>query len=346
MLARKIIKNASGEIVTLNARERQLVKNLQRKHIENALGFQVDLTSLTSISKSVTDQRFFEIEPAEYIPMRVGGNSAWASSILTYRSYMLGDDFETGNINTGGNNGRLASADAGVDSLTVPVINWGKTIGWTLIELAQATRSGNWDLIEAKEAARLKNWQLGIQKIAFLGSATNASVLGLYTQAGVAVDTQTLPQSISSLSVTDLKAFCIAVLNVYRSNCNRTAWPTHFIIPESDYLGLAGPASAQFPIKSTLAQLEEMFTTMTKKSFKILPCAYGDHGTPGSGQTYQQYVLLNYDEKSLRMDIPVDFQNTMANSIDNFAFQSVAYGQYTGVLTYRPLEMYYFRFTP
>jgi hypothetical protein len=56
------------------------------------------------------------------------------------------------------------------------------------------------------------------------------------------------------------------------------------------------------------------------------------------------YVLLNYDEEALRMDIPLDYTNTLANSLDNFSFQNAGYGQFTGVLAYRPLELLYFGF--
>jgi hypothetical protein len=56
------------------------------------------------------------------------------------------------------------------------------------------------------------------------------------------------------------------------------------------------------------------------------------------------YTLLNYDEEALRMDIPVDYTNTLANSLDNFNFQNVAYGQFTGVVAYRPLEIFQFGF--
>lgn len=337
------ILNHKGEVVTLTAREQALANSLQKKLIENALGFEIPITTLTTISKKVSQQKFFEISPADYFPVRVGEGS-WSSNIVTYRSFAFGDDFATGVINLGGNNARLAQADAGVDSLSRKVVNWGKTIGWTLPELEMAAKAGNWDLITAKESARKRNWDLGIQKVAFLGLAGDPSVLGLYNQTGVTVDTTTLPQSISSLSTVDLKAFCATILNVYRANANRSAWPTHFVIPESDFLGLAAPSSADFPLKSTLQVLEETFAIMTKKpGFKILPNAYGDKAY--SGQTYQQYVLLNYDEESVKMDIPVDYTNTLANSLDNFAFQNVGYGQFTGVQAIRPLEMYYLRFT-
>lgn len=353
----KILWN-SGEEVLLSPMENHQAMFLNRQikerfgspagfgvnQLANALGFEIDVTTLTTIVKKVTEQKFFEIAPADYLPVRVG-EGAWSSNLVTYRAYQLGDDFTTGLINTGANNDRLAGADAGVDSVTVKVYNWAKSIGWALPDLELAARSGNWDLVTAKEKARKRNWDLGIQKIAFLGIKGDSNCLGFYTQAGITNDTTTIPQPISSLSDIDFKAFCAAVINAYRSNCNRTAWPTHFTIPESDYLGLSAQASASFPIKSMLQVLEETFATATKKKdFKILPNAYGDaaYNTIGGASGTTRYVLHNYDEESVRMDLPVDYTNTLANSLDNFNFQNAAYGQFTGVMSYRPAEMLYF----
>jgi hypothetical protein len=339
-----IATNSEGKPVLLNAQELRVADINQRQC--NALGYEIDITTLTTIMKKITEQKFFEIAPADYMPVRVG-EGAWSSNLVTYRSFNLADDFSTGVVNTGGGNGRLAVGDAGVDSLPIKVLNWAKGIGWSLFDLQLAAKSGNWDLVSAKEKARKQNWDLGIQKVAFLGLAGDSGCLGLYTQtgSGVQVNSTIIPQSLSSLSPVDLKAFCSTVLNAYRSNAARTAWPTHFIIPESDYLGLAAPSVAEFPIQSVLEQLEKTFKVMTKNpNFQILPCAYGD--VAYNSLTVQRYILLNYDETSVRMDIPVDYTNTLANSLDNFSFQNVGYGQFTGVLAYRPLEMLYFDYTP
>lgn len=337
-----VILNSKGEPIKLTERETRIANMNQRK--VNALGFELNITTLTTIMKKITEQKFFEIAPADYIPIRVG-EGAWSSNLITYRSFNLADDFSTGVINTGANNARLAVGDAAVDSVMVKVLNWAKSIGWSIFDLELAAKSGNWDLVTAKEKSRKKNWDLGIQKVAFLGLAGDPNCLGLYNQAGITVDTTTLTASITSLAASPatLSAFIAAVLNVYRSNCNRTAWPTHFIIPESDYLGLATPSSPTFPLKSILQLMQETFATMTgNKNFKILPSAYGDQAYSGLG--VQKYALLNYDEESIRMDIPVDYTNTLANSIDNFSFQNAGYGQFTGVMAYRPAELYYMQF--
>lgn len=334
------ILNSKGEPILLNEREQRVADVNQR--VINALGYEVNITTLTTIMKKVTEQKFFQIAPADYLPIRVG-EGAWSSNLTTYRSFNLADDFSTGIINTGGNNGRLATGDAGVDSITVAVKNWAKAIGWSIFDLELAAKSGNWDLVTAKEKSRKKNWDLGVQKVAFLGLDGDSSVKGLLNQSGVTNDTVTLTSSITSLAATPstLSAFIASMLNVYRANCNRTAWPTAFVIPESDYLGLATPSSANFPLKSILQLMLETFQIMTgNKDFKILPLAYGDPAYNSLG--VHRYALLNYEEESLRMDIPVDYTNTLANSIDNFSFQNVGYGQFTGVMAYRPQELYYF----
>lgn len=337
------VYNSTGQLIKLGDREQRIANSIQRQIINNDLGYDVDITTLTTIIKKVTEQKFFEIAPADYLPVRVGEGS-FSQQLLTYRSFDVTGSFANGVINLSKTNGRLATADAGVDAIAIAIQNWAKEINWTLFEIEQATKANSWDLITAKAESRLKNWQLGIQSVAFLGLDGVGSCLGLLNQA-VTTNTDLLLNPISSLSPNDLKYFCANVLNVYRANNNRTAWPTHFIIPESDYLGLAAPSSADFPLKSALQVLEETFQTMTKnKNFKIMPLAYCDGAYNTTDSANQTYVLLNYDEASIRMDIPVDYTSTLANSVNNFSFANVGYGQFTGVMAYRPLEMLYFKF--
>lgn len=353
-----IILNSAGQPIVLNQFEKHRAKWLARqlwdKHgvihtnssINNAIGYEIQITTLTTISKRISEQKFFQIPPADYLPLVVG-EGAFSTNLTTYRSFDLADEFETGLINTGGQNSRLASADAGVDSLNIKVFDWGKSIGWTIFDLEFAAKSGNWDLVSAKEKARKRNWDLGIQRIAFLGAVGNngasGSCLGLLNQPGITNNTSVITQPINQMTTASLKTFTATVVEAYRSNNNRTAWPTHFVIPESDYNGLASQASPDFPIKSTLQLLEEMFQVITRnKNFKILPLAYADPAY--SGFSYHIYTLLNYDEESLKMQIPLDYTNTLANSLDNFGFQNVGYGQFTGVLVLRPLEMIYFTY--
>lgn len=315
----------------------------------NALGAEIPITTLTTIVKRVSEQKFYEIAPADYLPIAVG-NGTWSSNLTTYRSFDIAGTFEDGIINTGGSNTRLAVANAGVDALNIKVMNWAAQNAWSIFDLEQAAKSGNWDLVAAKEKARKRMWDLGVQRWAFLGATGNTAsgpVLGLLNQAGITQDQTLITTALSAMTYTQQAAFLQAAVQRYRANCNYTAYPTHLIIPESDFNGLAAQTSPQFPVKSSLELLSEAFKVVTHNpDFKILPLTYCQASIASkAGVTLpfasNMYVMLNYDEESIRMDIPLDYTNTLANSIDNFMFQNAAYGQVTGVLAYRPLELYY-----
>jgi len=266
---------------------------------------------------------------------------------LTYRSYQLAGDFEAGIVNTGTDNARLARADAGVDSITVPITNWIKEIGWTIFELEMASKAGNWDLITQKEISRKTNWDLGIQRVAFLGLVSNPLVYGLLTQPNVTINTTVIPTAISQMNATQFATLVANLIGAYRANCNFTAWPTHFVMPELDFDGMAQlvPGTlGTYPV-SMLEYLEKMFKTITKNpNFKIMACAYADqvNNSAVSGLNTNIYTLLRYDPASLRMDIPLPYTNTMANTINGIQFQNGGFGQFTGALAYRPQEMLYF----
>ncbi len=353
-LPQPVILNSKGQPLKLDKTEQYHADYCQRivnERFANQLGYEVNITTLTTIVKKITEQKFFEVAPADYLPVRVG-EGTWSTSLLTYRSFDLGQAFETGIVNVGGQSARLAAADAGVDSMIIKIFAWAKSNGWSIFELQEAAKSGNWDVVAAKEEARKKNWDLGIQRIAFLGAdgqnSATGNCLGLLNQPGVTINTTLITKPISSMTPAELKTFVAGLINAYRANCNRSAWPTHLIIPESDFLGLASQASAEFPMKTVLELLIEAFRLITgKKDFQILPLSYADasyHVTAPTIAGKQVYTLLNYDEKSVRMDIPLPYTNTLANSLDNFMFQNAGYGQFTGVLAYRPAEMLYFQY--
>ena len=298
-----------------------------RLPVLNSLGYEVAITTLTAISKKITEQKLYTIPFSDYLPVRVG-EGTWSSNLTTYRSFDVADEFETGNINTGGGNGRLASADAGVDALNIKINNWAKSIGYSIFDLELAAKSGNWDLVSAKTKSLKRNWDLGLQRVAFLGArgqnGVGGACLGLLNQSGITTNTSIITQPLNAMSPTDLKQFCSLIIQAYRANNNYTCYPSGFVIPESDYNGLASQASADFPIKSTLQLLEEMFQVITmNKDFKIRPLAYADaanHADVSAIAGQQIYTLLNYDEESLRMDLPLDFTTTLANSLDNFSY--------------------------
>jgi len=118
------------------------------------------------------------------------------------------------------------------------------------------------------------------------------------------------------------------------------------LIPQDDYVGLAAPVSSTYPFNSKLEYLKKAFAEIVPGGIKVLPLAYGipaqNKTVINVGTGYHVYAMYRYDAETLRLDIPVDFTTTAANTLNNFQFQDVAYGQYTGVGVYRPLELEYF----
>ena len=336
--------NSKGEAVKLNAKEMQVARALEMQNAEylNALGIDIPITTLTTAIKSVAEQKFYKIAPAEYLPVVVG-EGAFSTNLLKYTSFNLGGDFEQGLIHTSTHNAQLAQADAGVEGVQIPVINWAKGLSWNLFEVQQAAKTGNWDLITEKEKARKTNWDLGIQKAAFLGVAS-VGAKGLLNQDGITSDLTTITKPIKSMSAAEYQAFVGNIYAAYREHCDYTAEPDTFIIPESDYNGLAAAVDPNFPIKTKLEYLKEAFALIVGHEVAIKKLAYADSAR--SGLAVQRYVLLHKDADSLALNIPVDYTATLANSINGFHWENAAYGQFTGVKVFRPKEVLYFDFTP
>lgn len=340
------VLNNKGEPVVLNGQEQAIANMLQRQcsEITNALGFEVNITTLSQVLKSVSHQKFFEVPPADYVPVVVG-EGAWSTNIVKFRDYSVGDKFNTGILNTGADHSRLAEVSAAMDSVTTPITNWAKQISWSFMDLQIAAKSGNWDIVSAKERSRKMNWDLGIQEIAFWGLSDNSNVKGLLTLSNVTANTTTIAKFIKDMTAAEFQAFLSKVYQDYRANALYTARPTHFIIPENDYNGLATAVDETYPLTTRLARLQEAFRLLSANpNFKVLPLAYASKTVNANvtGLNKNRYTLLRYDEDTLRMDIPVDYTNTLQNTINGFHFQNVGYGQFTGVQLYRDKEVLYF----
>lgn len=339
------VTNSKGEPIELNQWELRSAQ-MAEEHC-NSLGYEVPVTTMTAINKRVVEQKFFTIPPADYMPVRVGENS-WSTEIITYRDFSIGGDFEQGIVNTSEADSRLAEVGSGIDTLSVKVVNWAKTARWTVPQLAHAARAGNWDVVSSKEKSRKRNWDLGVQRTAFLGLASDTAVKGLLTQSNVNANTSLLSGYISDMNAAAFQAFAADIVQAYRANCNYTAYPSHFIIPESDFNGLGTAVDETFNIKSRLTRLQEIFAGLTMNpNFQIKPLAYANklNNADVSGLNKNRYTLLNYDEDSGRMDIPVDYTSTVQNTVNGYQFENVAYGQFTGYKQYRELEMLYIDWT-
>lgn len=310
------------------------------------LGYQIAIDTLTYIKKQVVQQTFYTLAPADFVPIAVG-EGAFSQSILTNLSLNTSGKFEAGIINQGSGNDRLASANAAVSPVTVAVINWAKSVGYTTFEIQQALASMNWDYIEQLHKSRKQNWDLGIQEVAFLGALSNSAVKGLLTQGDVNINTSLITTPIKSMSASQFSNFVEGLLSAYLANCANTVMPDTFLLPLSDYVGLAAPVSEEFPMVSKLKYLQDAFNAIVPGGVDIKASAYNNAAQNASRSINKnRYVLYRKNEETIRMDIPVDYTTTPANTLNNFQFQDVAYAQFTGVKAYKPLEVLYLDETP
>ena len=305
--------------------------------MKNSLGYSQVISTLTAVGRVVSKQKFYEIPPADYVPI-VMGNGAYKRTIINWRTYVKGEGFDAGLISNASNNAGVNHADAAFDQISQNVLNWALGVRYNVFELQEALMANTlFSLIEARELARRKLWDLGIQKTAFLGIGAETGVLN---NANVTIDSATIAERLSTMNATEFNTFVGAIYSAYRAECNYTAKPTHFIIPEKDYNSLVQWPDATYPLRTKLSLLLEAFQTITSnQGFKILPCVYCDKSQFG---TYNRYVLLNYDESSVKMDLNIDYTLTQAGTQNGFTWENIAYGSFTGVVAQRPKEMLYF----
>lgn len=327
------LRNANGDIAT------------------SSFAYQYATDRLTYIRSRIVEQSYYEILPSDFIDV-IPGEGAFSQQIITQATVKLSGGFQQGKINTGKANSRLNVADAAVVPYYTFIRNWALAIEYSIFDVEQSLFSGNWDIVEAKHRSRKLDWDLGLQGVAFLGDTDDLTNFpGLYTQqTGVNINTTVIQQNISSMSAAQFATLVSTIIAAYLANNNQTRFPNTLIIPQDDYAGLATPVASGFPNISMLEYLVNAFNMIVPgRNFKVLPCAYGmtayNTGTANGNIGKQRYVLYRRDIDTLFQEIPVDYTTTAVNTGNNFTFQDVAYGQFSGVTVLKPLEVMYFDHT-
>ncbi len=305
------------------------------------LGVQYVIQTTTLIRARVIEQVFYEVAPAEYMPVVIG-EGAYMENIETNVEYQSAGDFESGFQSTAEET-RITNVDANIAPINAVIKTWVGGYQYTDLAVEKALRSNNWNPIEAKMRANKKRWDLGVQKIAFLGSYSDSRIPGLLTNSGVTANTAVITKNISSMSYTEYGAFVAAIMAAYFLNANDTVLPDTFAIPYQDWLGLVTPINPQFPNVSMLTYMKEAFAAATgNANFKMYPCAYCDKANNTAFNNTNRYVLYRNNEETMRMDIPLPFVLRAPMSSDNFRWNGVALGQLTGLVIYRVPEVLYF----
>ncbi len=312
----------------------------------SSTGFDQAITTLTQIQAKIIRQKLTDITFADYIPVDMGGGAAYAEEIMTWVETGQAGDFESGIVKPG--RGRLATVDAHLSKLTLPIIQYAFNIEYNLFEVNQAAARSNWSYIERLEEVRYKNVMQGLQKIAFLGASTDSRINGLYSldSQGVTIDTVTMTKPISQMTADEFNALLGAIFGKYFTNSSTTLLPDTFLIPSEDYYGLSTFISPTFPGvgMSKINALTQIFRDVTQNpNARVGLTPYGNQVYNKLG--HQRYVLYRNDPEILEMHLPIPYTQTTTSSLNGYNFSNVAYGQFTGVQVYNPAGVYYMDFS-
>lgn len=305
-------------------------------------GYKYVIDTLSYIRSRISEQKFFEVNIADFLPMDVG-EAAWSEEIVHNLEFYTAGGFFDGDVDTMAGNGRIATVGSQLAPIRMPVKTWAKAVEWTIMEIAKAAAAGNWDVVESKMKSIKKNWDLGIQEVAFLGHPSDSAVTGLLNDGEVNINTTLITQPIKDMSDAEFQTFVGGLMNAFWANSNDTALPNKFVIPTSDYLGLANAASASFPNISKLEYLRNALqATSMDAGFEIRPLAYCEAARNSDvGINKNRYVLYRDDPDTMSMSIPVDFTMLEPGYTNRIMMQQPAYGQYSGVLITRKREVLY-----
>ncbi len=316
----------------------------------SSLGYQYTIQTTTLIRAKVIDQKFYEFPWTQYVPTAVG-EGAYMEDIKTNLVFASASDFESG-VQSTGQEARIQTVSAGISPLSYKIFTWTGGYQYSIMELEKALRSTNWNPVESKQKTLKKLWDLGIQKVAYLGAIKDQTgVPGLLSNAGVNVDSGTITSNISAMDATSYATLIASLLAAYWANTNKTVMPTHFMMPMSDFLGmgtLVPGTVGTYPV-SKLKYLLESFKEITMNpNFVIYGTAYGDAAVNAGYWAMNgtdRYCLYRKDPDTLLMDLPLDFTMLAPNTDNNFNWNGVAYGQFTGMQIFRVPEVFYFDHT-
>lgn len=308
----------------------------------NTIGIEQNLTTLTQLLGNVLRQKFYTLNGqalTDFIPIEMG-TGAYAKQLTQFAVAQVGDNFETGIVQVGNAINKDANVDIAVDTVSLRNNFWRMKYQATneIVRMAQVNQE-TFSYIEELERARLRTAQLGLQKVAFLGTEDGLNE-GLLNLSGVTVNTTLLPATFATMTTAQLTNFATTTMSTFFALTNSTVFPNTMVIPTSDLAGLATYISSTYPVGETRKDfLERAFKAAgAPADFKILHTVYNQTaGTNGGAR----YVLYNRDADTLSMYIPRPYTPYPLYPVGSLDMISDAEMQFTGVWAKRPQEILY-----
>lgn len=308
----------------------------------NTIGLEQNLTTLTQLLAGVQRQKFYTLNGqalTDFIPIEMG-TGAYAHQMTQFAVAQVGDNFETGIVQPGNGINKDANVDIVIDTISIRNNFWRMKYQATneIVRMAQVNQA-TFSYIEEQERARLRTAQLGLQKVAFLGTADGLNS-GLLNLADVTINTSLMTATFANMTTAQLTTFATTAMSTYFAQTNSTVFPNTLVVPTSDLAGLATYISSTYPVGETRKEfLERAFKAAgAPNDFKILHTVYNQ--TAGTGGA-PRYVLYNRDADTLSMYIPKPYTPYPLYPVGSLDMISDAEMQFTGVWAKRPQEILY-----
>lgn len=301
-------------------------------------GAVIDITSLTYRKRKLVVQKYYEVAVAEYMNVEVGAPgslNAYASEIVQQSAQIKAGLFGQAVSSPTHGGHRPAQIQVKVGSHGAPILEFTAAYGVSRTELQQATLSSDWHLIEAKIKGIMEAWHLGIQEVSFLGFPDEPKIVGLLNIPGVTINTTSITEPISDLTIDEFRSLIGNLIKAFRSNSDFTAWPNRLVIPDTDYATLITPWS-NLDSTPKLDVFEKAFQSAIKHQkgakamgeFKILPCAYAEEDRNPFTSAENRYALYHKDPETLNMNIPMDLLMLPEHSEDGLYFHGSSIGRF------------------
>ena len=303
-------------------------------------GMEQTISTLTQIVAGVQRQHFYTVTAplTDYVPIELG-TGAYGKQLFQYTVAQVGDSFESGIIQPGNAKNKDANIDIVIDGVSIKNNFWRMKYQATreILEMNRVNPE-TFSYIEEQERARLQTFQLGIQKVAFLGTEDGLNE-GLLNQSSVTINTSLLPANVAAMSLEQLTNFAKTAVATYFENTSSTVFPNTWLMPTSDYMALGVPVNPEYPIGTVREFLENAFKIAgAAPDFKILHTVYNK--TAGV-QGANRHVLYNKNADTLTMYIPKPYTPYPLYPVGSLDMVSDAEAQFTGVWVKRPAEILY-----
>lgn len=321
--------------------EAELAVMERNEKLLNDVGYgDIDVTLLTLIERNVSQQKFYQINPEDFIPMdKTQGGFADYMTVL--RSYINAEgNIESWERGLDADNARRGQVGSKLESVSLKIHNLDKMVSYSLFEIRQSQQTGAWNIVTEKERARKIDHDISVQRALLLGTDNHK---GLLNQTEVATDTALLTKKISTMSAAEFKTFLSNMLPTFYTQSGMTALPDTLAIAPSDYLALGVAVDEQYPVFTTMKQrLEDVFKEMTgNANAKIVPLAYCE---PQFHNGQFKYVLYRRDIDTVRAYMPFEYNVVQGATVDGMNYQNTAWSRVSDVFVNRPAEMLYLQF--